>query len=126
MLQLWMNTEAFDLLSGQDPAKIDPGYAAVRQAYESHGEVGYWQKRIELTLARESLPEAQRIDSEIVNEPLAGYYAKLGEKQKALDELEKHFDEPNVWHQIKFEPLYDSLHDEPRFKALVKRAGLEP
>jgi hypothetical protein len=26
---------------------------------------------------------------------------------------------------LKFKAMYDSLHDEPRFKALVKRAGLE-
>ena len=39
--------------------------------------------------------------------------------------VEKHFDEPNCWHQIKFEPLYDNLRDEPRYKALVKRAGLD-
>jgi hypothetical protein len=35
------------------------------------------------------------------------------------------FDEPNAWSQIKFLSMYDSLHEEPRYKALVKRAGLQ-
>jgi len=47
------------------------------------------------------------------------------EKEKALDELEKHFDESQVWHQINFKATYDPLHNDPRFKALVKRAGLQ-
>jgi len=63
--------------------------------------------------------------AEVSNSDLAGYYARLGENKKALDDLEKHFDEPNVWSQIKFLAMYDSLHDEPRFKALLKRAGFE-
>jgi hypothetical protein len=46
--------------------------------------------------------------------------------KKALDELATHFNEVHVWQQIKFRPLYDTLHNEPRFKELVKRAGLEP
>ena len=49
--------KAFDLLSGQEPAKVGPLYAAVLQAFKSDGEAGYWRKRIELSLAQESLPE---------------------------------------------------------------------
>ena len=49
----------------------------------------------------------------------------LGEKQKALDELEKHFDDANGWQKLNFEPFYENLRDEPRFKVLLKRAGFE-
>jgi len=119
--------EKYDVLASQDAAKFGPAYGAVRQAYNTQGEQGYWRKVIELTLAQRSLPEAQRLVSELFNESwLGGYYAKLGEKQKALDELEKHFDEVNIWHQIKFEPIFDNLHGEPRYQMLVKRAGLRP
>jgi tetratricopeptide (TPR) repeat protein len=110
-----------DLLSGLDSARVTGSYAALRQAYDALGEQGYFRKWIELTHADDSLPEEQKSFSE---RDIAGCYARLGDKQKALDEIEKHFDEPG-WQQLKFEPLYDSLHDEPRFKALLKRAGFE-
>jgi tetratricopeptide (TPR) repeat protein len=106
-----------DLLSGHDAAKVNASYAALRQAYDRFGEQGYFRKYIELVRTDQSLPESERIFDE---GELAGCYTRLGEKEKALDELEKRVD-----HKLKFEPLYDSLHDEPRFKALLKKAGLE-
>ena len=53
-----------------------------------------------------------------------GIFARLGEKQKALAQLEKDAatDELNSW--LLFEPCYDSLRGEPRFEALLKKAGL--
>ncbi len=106
-----------DLLSGTDAARVNASYGALRQAYDSFGEQGYFRKYIELIHADESLPESERIFYEW---ELAGCYARLGEKEKALDALEKHSD-----HRLKFDPLYDSLHDEPRFKELLKKVGLE-
>jgi tetratricopeptide (TPR) repeat protein len=111
-----------DLQNGNDPAKVAASYAAIRDAYNAFGLPGYARKWIELIRADEALPEDKRLFSEA---DLAGSYAQLGEKQKALEELERYFDVPGVWWQLKFEPLYDSLHDEPRFHALLKRAGLE-
>ena len=96
-------------------------YGALRQAFDTQGGEGYLRKRIELIRADRLLPE----DQQLFSDDTAGYYARLGEKEKALDELEEHFHEPQVWHQLKFDPMYDNLHDEPRFKALLKRAGLE-
>jgi serine/threonine protein kinase len=117
---------AADLLAGDDPpATLNAAYAAVRRAYAEGGEQAeqaYYHKWISLTLGEEANLDTKGMFPE---RDLAGYYARLGENAKALDEIEKHFDEPNFWPQIKFEPLYDSLHDEPRYKALVKRAGLE-
>ena len=112
-----------DLLSGLDPARVAEIYGALRQAYQTRGEQGCLRKWTELLLADEALPADKQMLAEHSTD-LAGYYARLGEKEKALDELEKRFDEPNVWSQITFLSLYDNLHEEPRFKALVKRAGL--
>jgi tetratricopeptide (TPR) repeat protein len=114
------------LLSGQDRGRVTAIYGALRQAFETQGEQGYLRKSIEVMLADEALPVDKQMFFEDSNYTLPGYYARLGENQKALESLETHFDEPNVWSQIKFLSLYDSLHDEPRYKALVKRAGLEP
>ena len=46
----------------------------------------------------------------------------LGEKDKALDWLEKCYEEqdPFSWY-LKVSPLYDTLRTEPRFQALVRK-----
>jgi tetratricopeptide (TPR) repeat protein len=106
-----------------DSGRLTATFEALRQAYTTLGEKGYLQKWIEILRADESRPEEQR---DYVDWDLPGYYARLGEKEQALEELEKHFDEPNVWQQVKFLPLHDSLRDEPRFRALVERAHLKP
>jgi serine/threonine protein kinase len=113
------------LLSGQDQAQVDEVFGALRQVYKTGGVQAYLRKWTEVLLADEALPDDQQMFADGSSANLAGYYARLGEKEKALDDLEKHFDEPNVWCQIKFNPLYDSLYNEPRFKALLKRAGFE-
>jgi len=50
----------------------------------------------------------------------------LGEKDKALDWLEKCYEEQDgyCW-GLKVYPGFDPLRTEPRFQALLKRAGLD-
>lgn len=50
----------------------------------------------------------------------------LGEKEKALDWLEKCYEEQDgaCW-TLKIEPLYDPVRNEPRFQALLKKVGLD-
>ncbi|PYS47659.1 MAG: hypothetical protein DMF68_15385, partial [Acidobacteria bacterium] len=56
---------------------------------------------------------------------LAVVYAGLGEREKALDNLEKAADERFNWIVfIKVEPIFDHLRSEPRFVSLVRRMGL--
>ena len=54
-------------------------------------------------------------------------YIGLGEKEKALERLEKCYDDrdPQCW-PLKVEPFYDSLRTEPRFQALVKKVFPDP
>ena len=56
---------------------------------------------------------------------VSNIYAALGDKDKALAELEKAFAERD-WelHGLKVDPLMDSLRDEPRFKEMLKRLNL--
>ena len=86
---------------------------------------GYLRKRLEILQADRALPIPESVLEDSGDLGLAGYYAVLGEKEKALRLLETHFDEPQVWHLIKFLWWFDPLHDDPQFKALVKRAGLQ-
>jgi eukaryotic-like serine/threonine-protein kinase len=54
-------------------------------------------------------------------------YTGLGEREKALDELEKAAEERFNWLVfIRVEPLFESLQADPRFTALVRRVGLSP
>ena len=115
-----------DLLMGKNTSRVTAIYRALRDAYDTQGEQGYFRKRIELAHADAALPESERLLGHYSFWDTPGYYARLGQNQKALDELTTHFDQLHVWQQIKFRPLYNTLYNEPRFKELVKRAGLEP
>jgi tetratricopeptide (TPR) repeat protein len=112
-----------DLRAGNDSVRVNTSYDALRKAVETNGQQGFFQKWIDLTYAEKSVPEDQRL---FIERDIPGSYAVLGEKARALDELEARFDEPQVWHQIKWDYHYDSLRDEPRYQALVRRAGLQP
>ena len=111
--------ERADLAFGEDLTETKEFYDAWRQAFKSGGERGYWEKKLEDLTADTNPPQLR--DSR----QIAGCYAKLGQKEKALAEIETYFDVMAVWNALKFEPTFDSLHDEPRFKALLKQAGLE-
>jgi serine/threonine-protein kinase len=51
----------------------------------------------------------------------------LGEKEQALDWLEKGYEDRNWWMPwLKVEPRFDPLRSEPRFQGLVRRVGLAP
>jgi len=53
-------------------------------------------------------------------------YAALGDKDRAFECLEKCYKErSNDMAYLKVDPAFDSLHSDPRFKALLKKIGLE-
>src|SRR2546422_2993512 len=109
--------EKADFLDGEDPAEVKKKYDGLRRAYDSQGGRGYWQRRLDTMTEAES--ERHRCDR-------ARIYAQLGETNNALDWLEKAFDHSDwqtTW--LKAWPWWDSLRKEPRFRALLRRAGFE-
>ena len=61
----------------------------------------------------------------IMSYHVALIYAALGEKDKAFVELENAFREHDyLLPRIKVEPFLEPLHDDPRFKDIVKRMNL--
>src|SRR6266496_4096148 len=53
-------------------------------------------------------------------------YLGLGEKEKALDWLDKSYqDQESACWYLTVEPIYDSVRKEPRFQAILKKIGLE-
>ena len=47
----------------------------------------------------------------------------LGHKENALQILEKALDDRTYFLRLKTEPIFEPLHSDPRFKALLRRAG---
>jgi serine/threonine-protein kinase len=53
-------------------------------------------------------------------------YLGLGDKEKALDWLERCYEERDgICWDLKAEPTFDDLRNEPRFQALLKKVGLD-
>jgi serine/threonine protein kinase len=111
--------EKSDLLSGEEEAKARAEAHALREALKV-GSTGYWQKALELEQAAEAEPMRMNL-SRTARWSVPGIYAKLGDKKKALELLEE--DGRNDF--LKLDPLYESLREEPRFKDLLKKNGLE-
>ena len=56
----------------------------------------------------------------------AALNAQLGNKEKAVEYLEKSYAGREVWIPfLKVDPRLDALHDDPRFDDLVRRVGLK-
>jgi len=102
-------------LFGDSPENVN----ALKQAFETGGERGYWEKALQ-----QSLDAKQRHQGSSVE--IAGIYARLGQPEQALAWLEKACEErDNNVLDLKVRPLFRSLWQEPRFKAVLKKVGLE-
>jgi len=56
---------------------------------------------------------------------IASIYAALGDRDKAFAELERSFEERDVYmNRVNSDPFMDPLRDDPRFKDLLKRLSL--
>ena len=61
-----------------------------------------------------------------IQSDLAMVYLGLGDKARALELLERACDaRASSMLSLKTEPIYDSLREEPRFRALIARVGLD-
>jgi hypothetical protein len=79
---------------------------------------GYWQKALELELEKAK----QRYVSAY---EIALLYARLDEKERAFDWLEKAYEErSSALVYLKVEPAFDNLRQDPRFVGLLKRIHL--
>ncbi len=77
--------------------------------------------------ARKLLTELQKPDHDrpVPSTTIAGVYAVLGEKEKAIEWLEKAYNERSGYlPSIATDFVYDSLHDEPSYLALLQKMGL--
>ena len=100
-------------LSGGKPIAI----AELAYAYAVSGK---------LEEARKGLAELQRLSRSEYTSPAmnAAVYVALGDKDQAFVWLEKGFKEHDQFiPRLKYDPRFNSLHSDPRFQELLRRAG---
>jgi TolB-like protein len=109
------------LLAGEEEHSALQKEAALRHALAAGGSQGYWKQLLEFTQLPVNPPEAY-------NSPFgtAILYAQLGEKSKALDSLEKAYEQRSLsMTELAIEPSFDPIRSDPRFQTLLRRVGLE-
>jgi eukaryotic-like serine/threonine-protein kinase len=106
------------LLSGASPEQASAVKAEFLTAFRTGGPNGYWQKSLQTTLWEQEHGGAGTLD-------LASAYARVGDKEKSLEWLQKAYEERNGdITLVNSYPDYKSLHGDARFSALLKRIGL--
>ncbi|CAN5558847.1 hypothetical protein BH10ACI2_BH10ACI2_18160 [soil metagenome] len=110
-----------NMLSGGLPqAQVDKEIGALKDSYRALGAKGFWQKILE-----QDFIDAKASGREPDPYVLAGDYLGTGNKELALDSLEKAFAlGPRAILLLKVEPEWDPLRAEPRFKDLLRKVGL--
>jgi tetratricopeptide (TPR) repeat protein len=113
--------EAMEAWAKWHTATGDPQSAVnLRRAYDQGGAHGFvrWQ------LGRRLIQSKTQYVSPV---ELASYFAQLGDKDRTLALLEEGFNQHStdvLW--IQYDPAYDFLHKEPRYRALIQKTGLQP
>jgi DNA-binding winged helix-turn-helix (wHTH) protein/TolB-like protein len=88
-----------------------------RELYYRSGYKGYWRAGLDRLLHRTA--------DGFSYYGLVKHYTLLGEKEKALDSLEKSYESRDFMLPfVNVDPLYDGLRSEPRFQAVFRRMGL--
>jgi TolB-like protein/DNA-binding winged helix-turn-helix (wHTH) protein len=107
------------LLAGDARVKIAGSEdTALRKAFAAEGARGFWQQ-----IQREN--EQMGINIGEFDAPQV--YARLGEDEKALQGLERNYQERRVLGTLlNVDPAFDSLRSDQRFADLVRRVGLTP
>jgi TolB-like protein/DNA-binding winged helix-turn-helix (wHTH) protein/uncharacterized protein HemY len=106
------------LLSGDDRVKIAASEEVIlRKAFAAGGARGFWQQ----------IQAQDKIDPEVGEFAVAQVYARLGDKEKALEQLDRNYEEREALGTLlNVDPAFDSLRSDPRFGDLARRMGLTP
>jgi serine/threonine-protein kinase len=98
--------------------------------YSALDKLGYaYAVSGEKSKAREVLAELKKVSQQryVSQVGVAAIYVGLGEKDQAFDWLEKGFQmRSNKMVYLKAEPMFDSLHSDPRWNELLRRMNFPP
>jgi tetratricopeptide (TPR) repeat protein len=109
------------MLSGEDPAKITKGKQELLDALRAAGPKGFWSKLLEFVQqdARQNKAEPDAL--------IASIYAQLGERDKAIEYLNKAIDRREVdLIDLKVAPKWDPLRSDPKFADILRRINYAP
>lgn len=91
---------------------------ALDRAYRAKGATGYWRE----VLLQVEHGKDQGAGSDL---DIAAIYARLGDRDRAFELLERAFTERNMWlMNLKVDPRFDSVRSDRRFESLLHRIGL--
>ncbi|MGP0096276.1 MAG: TPR end-of-group domain-containing protein, partial [Terriglobales bacterium] len=95
-----------------------PDEVALRKAWAALGARGFWQQL---------LRSNEKLVGNIGEFDVPQIYARLGNKQKALESLARNYEERRALGTLlNVDPAFDSLRSDQRFGDLVRRMGLTP
>jgi serine/threonine protein kinase/tetratricopeptide (TPR) repeat protein len=110
-----------EVLAGASSEEAAAEAAEFQKAFRTGGEKGYWQKNFELTLKAYKQAGTHYFPAL----ELAGAYARVGDKEKAFEWLEKSYEERDGnLTLLKSDSDFKSLRGDPRFADLIRRMGL--
>ena len=91
----------------------------MRSAFRTGGWQGFLEKQLEIQTRRPGVRISPWLH--------ANHFARMGRKDDAFHWLEKSFDMGEIGNlQLKIDPLYDGLRDDPRYARLLARIGMTP
>ena len=108
------------VLTGAPQDKAARDWGAIRAAFKSGGREGYYREQARLLERQRS----ENIDDAPPLTVMAGIYARLGDKDKAFELLERSIQlhEPDLIRMKN--PGFANLFSDPRYADLVRRIGL--
>jgi TolB-like protein/DNA-binding winged helix-turn-helix (wHTH) protein len=103
-----------DELLGTDPKELEK----LKRAMAKDGAKGYWKRKVENSKESVKSGYAPPVFTAMA-------CVRIGDKQCAFEWLDKGFEErDDQMINLKVEPVFDSLHADPRFQDLVRRVGI--
>jgi tetratricopeptide (TPR) repeat protein len=109
--------EQYMIEEGCDPLWVRDCSRQLGEALAGAGQRGYWLKLIGMTndLDHDDSRTAYR---------RAELYARLGDREKALDWLDRAVAEHDTVENLLADEFWDDFHREPRFKKVLNKVGL--
>jgi DNA-binding winged helix-turn-helix (wHTH) protein/TolB-like protein/Tfp pilus assembly protein PilF len=112
-LQAYLNSPLFSRRTPEETASL-------RAAYRRAGWKGLWTRMIEI----QKEIAVTHPDQALIPVNFADFYARIGEKEKAFEYLEKAYEERSAFVYLKVDPLLDGLRGDPRYRDLLRRVNL--